>query len=306
LCAFHNHPASHKFLSLILPAPRTSRPIPFLLPPDFPNRHRDWKPNGEALRELLADAMEDSDHDKTSIVQRQAEAITVLATYCKQVVQRQDILVETSAPVKVFGDVHGQLRDLLLLFGRYGFPTHKSGDIEIATYIFNGDFVDRGAHQLEVVLLLMAIKCLYPTRMYMVRGNHEFSDTSESQTESFKRNVSHLFITPQLGAKVYASIFDMFEFLPLAAIVCDKMLVLHGGLGDGSWCLDDLRAVQRPLKSAFMQIVRDIVWSDPSDSDSDMAKGVHGNVRGHDVATFGTLSCCLFDKSRSLCGRAKR
>jgi hypothetical protein len=65
-----------------------------------------------------------------------------------------------SAPCKVFGDIHGQLRDLLLLFREFGFPSHRRGDVEYIHYIFNGDFVDRGAHQLECVTILFALKVM--------------------------------------------------------------------------------------------------------------------------------------------------
>ena len=60
-------------------------------------------------------------------------------------------MVRVCAPAKVFGDLHGQLRDLLLLFAHHGFPSHRGGDVEAVAYVFNGDFVDRGAHQLEVL-----------------------------------------------------------------------------------------------------------------------------------------------------------
>ena len=33
--------------------------------------------------------------------------------------------------------------------------------------------------------------------------------------------------------------------------------------------------------------VRAALWSDPSDSDADMARGVHGSPRGGDCVTFG-------------------
>ena len=119
--------------------------------------------------------------------------------------------------------------------------------------------------------MLMALKCVYPTRIFLVRGNHEFRDVSEQQGDaSFKTHVTSLLANSDtagrggLGAsprpdvsansassRVYNAIFDVFEYLPLAALVSGKLLVVHGGIGDGSWGLADLAAVARPLVSAF-------------------------------------------------------
>lgn len=44
---------------------------------------------------------------------------------------------------------------------------------EEMNYVFNGDFVDRGAHSLEVIGLLLALKVSMPNRVWLVRGNHE-------------------------------------------------------------------------------------------------------------------------------------
>ena len=119
--------------------------------------------------------------------------------------------------------------------------------------------------------MLMALKCVYPTRIFLVRGNHEFRDVSEQQGDaSFKTHVTSLLANsdtagrgslgvsprPDVSAnsaslRVYNAIFDVFEYLPLAALVSGKLLVVHGGIGDGSWGLADLAAVARPLVSAF-------------------------------------------------------
>lgn len=81
-----------------------------------------------------------------------------LAVECREILKKQDTVVSAQQPVKIFGDIHGQFFDLLSQFRAFGFPSCPDGDVDLVTYIFNGDFVDRGPHQLEVVVLLFALK----------------------------------------------------------------------------------------------------------------------------------------------------
>jgi hypothetical protein len=48
-----------------------------------------------------------------------------------------------------------------------GFPSAQS------IYIFNGDFVDRGAWGMETLILMCALKLAQPQHVYLLRGNHE-------------------------------------------------------------------------------------------------------------------------------------
>lgn len=219
---------------------------------------------------------------------RWANAVVRLASAAKKIAAGQPGLVRARLPTKIFGDVHGQLRDLLVLFGSFGFPSHKrGGDVELCSYVFNGDYIDRGTHQCEVVALLFALKVLYPTRIYLLRGNHEFRATSENmKQDSFLAAVARTF--PD-HPEVYDACFDVFAFLPLAGLVGDRILVVHGGVGDGSWSLEDLNDIRRPLASLGGEEawVTQALWSDPSDSDADMRRGVHNSPRGGKIVTFG-------------------
>jgi protein phosphatase len=107
----------------------------------------------------------------------------------EQIFMQEPTVLQLKAPVKVFGDLHGQFGDLMRLFDEYGFPS-TAGDITSVSlelyfltsyfvihfklyfllfsnivyffsyidYLFLGDYVDRGQHSLETITLLLALK----------------------------------------------------------------------------------------------------------------------------------------------------
>uniref|UniRef100_A0A915PIG9 Serine/threonine-protein phosphatase n=1 Tax=Setaria digitata TaxID=48799 RepID=A0A915PIG9_9BILA len=74
-------------------------------------------------------------------------------------------------PITICADIHGQFRDIRCILSTCGNPSSQ-------TYLFLGDYVDRGAQGIETITMLMCFKIKYPTRVYMLRGNHEDANTT--------------------------------------------------------------------------------------------------------------------------------
>jgi hypothetical protein len=50
------------------------------------------------------------------------------------------------------------------------------------------------------------------------------------------------------------SSLELFEWLPVAAVVSGVVLILHGGIGDGTWSLQQLRDIQRPVTDDILDV----------------------------------------------------
>jgi hypothetical protein len=85
--------------------------------------------------------------------------IADLCDSAERIFSSEPSVLQLKAPVKIFGDLHGQFGDLMRLFDEYGAPS-TAGDIAYIDYLFLGDYVDRGQHSLETMTLLLALKVL--------------------------------------------------------------------------------------------------------------------------------------------------
>lgn len=63
----------------------------------------------------------------------------------------------------------------------------------------------------------------------------------------------------------------MFAWLPVAAVISNKILCVHGGIGANFTNLKQLDAVKRPMlhpmQSEHAALLRDVMWADPTESD---------------------------------------
>uniref|UniRef100_A0A0K0EYT0 Serine/threonine-protein phosphatase n=1 Tax=Strongyloides venezuelensis TaxID=75913 RepID=A0A0K0EYT0_STRVS len=181
----------------------------------------------------------------------------------KEVFIKQPVCLEIDPPVIICGDVHGQYQDLIRLFGHGGFPPDRN-------YVFLGDYVDRGKQSLEVILMMMAYKVAYPDSFFILRGNHECHKVN--RIYGFYDEINRRFKSPAL----FDDFSNLFDFMPLTAIVGDKILCMHGGLSPDLKKREDLKNIPRPTCPYKSNIVCDLLWSDP---DSNVV-GFSGNARG--------------------------
>ncbi|EDQ86047.1 uncharacterized protein MONBRDRAFT_33999 [Monosiga brevicollis MX1] len=175
--------------------------------------------------------------------------ISGLCLSAREAFLAEPMLLRLQAPVKICGDVHGQYYDVLRLFEHSGFPPASS-------YLFLGDYVDRGKQSLETICLLLAYKVLYPDKIWLLRGNHECASINRIYGfyDECKRRYS---------IKLWKTFTDCFNCLPVAAVVADKIFCCHGGLSPDLQALDQITNVQRPTDVPDTGLLCDLLWSDP-------------------------------------------
>ena len=76
--------------------------------------------------------------------------------------------------------------------------------------------------------------------------------------------------------KTWKTFVDVFNCLPIAAIVASKIFCVHGGLSPSLQTMEDIKALQRPTDVPDYGLLNDLLWSDPSDTALDWEDNERG------------------------------
>ena len=210
------------------------------------------------------------------------EEIKFLIDKSMTIVKEQKMLVELEAPLRVCGDIHGQYYDLLRVFEHCGFPSDNT------QYLFLGDYVDRGKQSIETICLLLAYKIKFPNKIYLLRGNHESCVTNRIYGfyDECKR---------RYNVRLWRNFTELFNYLPVAALIDEKILCMHGGLSPDLKSINSISEISRPTDIPDSGLLCDLLWSDPDKEVLDFEE----NDRGVSVV-FGEKIVQEFNRKNDL------
>jgi len=177
-------------------------------------------------------------------------AVKRLCDTARDIFAEESNIVNVACPVAIVGDLHGQFLDLLHIF-------EEVGRVPETSYVFLGDYVDRGSQSVETIQLLIALKIRYPSRVTILRGNHESRQIT--QVYGFYDEVIFKYGNPN----VWTYFTDVFDCLPLGCLLGGKIFCVHGGLSPSFDTLDDIRALDRFQETPHEGALCDLLWSDP-------------------------------------------
>ena len=147
--------------------------------------------------------------------------------------RRRGAVVELAGSHCMLGDIHGDFEDLSF------FMSHLTlmDDVRLSPhgFLFLGDYVDRGRWGVEVTAYVLALRCLAPEKVTMLRGNHDDPSVngavSDYAQQSFRYQCA-LFAnrSKKDGDDLHVACNKAFKSFPLAAIVDRRLFCSHGGI----------------------------------------------------------------------------
>jgi diadenosine tetraphosphatase ApaH/serine/threonine PP2A family protein phosphatase len=175
------------------------------------------------------------------------------------------------------GDIHGNVQDLVRVLRELGLGSR---------FLFLGDYVDRGQFSLECILFLFALTCKFPDRFFLLRGNHECRAVCSNY--GFQADLLALY-----SESLFDEFVEVFEWMPIAAVVADRIFCVHGGIGPLIHKLYQIEEFTRPVDEC--PLLRQLLWADPNPTFQTFNNG----DRGKNVE-FGPLALSRFLQANGL------
>ncbi|UKJ90359.2 hypothetical protein MACJ_001292 [Theileria orientalis] len=168
------------------------------------------------------------------------------------ILKKEDSLLQLRGDFQVFGSLNGDLSCLLDQFNAYGWPMmknkwHEESNLDVtdfknwddfeSCYLFMGGFVsESSSFSLEFVLLLFALKVLFPYHVHFLRSSKDernaannagfyhqiYMKLSENHAALRLENDETLLL--QCAKELFHRVNDVFEFMSVGAVLNKEIL----------------------------------------------------------------------------------
>lgn len=117
--------------------------------------------------------------------------------------------------------------------------------------------------------------------MTLLRGNHESKAMSEHFT--FRTEV----LNKYKEQEIYELFLEVFESLPLAAVVNNDYLCMHGGISPSLNDAEEINKINRFVEPPLSGLLCDLLWADPVDDSQAMKVNFGENKERECSVKFG-------------------
>jgi diadenosine tetraphosphatase ApaH/serine/threonine PP2A family protein phosphatase len=190
----------------------------------------------------------------------------------EKIFDSEDNLVHISeGKTMIIGDLHGDFNTLQKII-------EKLHNENFQTLIFLGDYVDRGAKQVEVINALFYYKKLMPDRIFLLRGNHE--DPIINRQYGFYDEIRLKFSN---NREIFRRYNQVFSRLPIAALTWNMIFCVHGGIPQELEDIEEINELPQNQEEINHPITTQLLWNDPKER----VKNFKKSLRGPGIKNFG-------------------
>jgi hypothetical protein len=150
-------------------------------------------------------------------------------------------------------DLHSQILPLVRIITTIGLPANHC-------ILSLGDLVERGGFSVEVLVIVFLMESQWPQQFFLIRGNHENDQLCSQGDNGFMTQM----IDAYNSGTLYTQAIQVFRFIPLGALLNDRILCAHGSIDSNLDDCDQIRFIQRPIPTFGDRSVDALTWSDPA------------------------------------------
>lgn len=176
-----------------------------------------------------------------------------LCELAKYFLLKDETVIRIKPHVHVVGDIQGQYNYVWKFI-----KTNETTD----KFLFLGDYVNHGKNSIEVLALVLSLKVIHPDQVFLLRGCQETPEKTVSG--GFKEEC-----LDRYDEEVYNKFMEVFDCLPLAAIISDdqkSIFCVNGGITSELKTISQLEEIERPLKIPPTGLIHDILYANPRSS----------------------------------------